>query len=76
MGKNQHIVPYGSKWAVRTENSDRVGSVHRTQNAAINVGEKRAKAERSELIIHGRGGKIRDKDSYGNDPCPPKDKEH
>ena len=47
MGKNQHVVPYDGKWAVRPEKSDRAGSVHRTQGAAINVGEKRAKAERS-----------------------------
>lgn len=76
MGKNQHVVPYGGKWAVRPEKSDRVGSIHRTQSAAINVGEKRAKLERSELVIHDRHGKIRDKDSYGKDLCPPKDKRH
>ncbi len=33
-----------------------------------------ARNQESELIIQGRDGKIRDRDSYGNDPCPPKDK--
>jgi len=28
------------------------------------------------VVIHGRDGKIRDKDSYGNDPVPPKDKKN
>ena len=34
------------------------------------------KNQHSELLIHGRNGKIRSKDSYGNDNCPPKDTEH
>ncbi len=33
-------------------------------------------AEHAELVIRDRHGKIRDKDSYGPDPCPPKDKRH
>jgi hypothetical protein len=27
-------------------------------------------------VIHRRDGKVRDSDSYGNDPNPPKDKRH
>ena len=34
------------------------------------------KAPNIEVIIQGRNGQIRSKDSYGNDPCPPRDKEH
>ena len=30
----------------------------------------------SELVIHGINGKIRDKDSYGNDPHPPHDRKY
>ena len=29
--------------------------------------------QKSEVVIHGTDGRIRDKDSYGNDPMPPKD---
>ena len=76
MGRNQHVVPYDGKWAVRGENSSRVTSDHRTQNAAINVARKIAIHQESEVVIHGRDGKIRDKDSYGNDPCPPRDRKH
>jgi hypothetical protein len=35
-----------------------------------------AKAEQVELFIHGRDGKIQDRDSFGRDPCPPKDTKH
>ena len=38
--------------------------------------KKIAKNQESELYIQDSKGKIRSKDSYGNDPCPPKDKEH
>jgi hypothetical protein len=30
----------------------------------------------SELVIHRPNGQIRDKDSFGSDPCPPKDQKH
>lgn len=76
MGKNQWVVPYGEKWAVRGEGNSRISSSHRTQEAALNVARRIAKAEKSELVIKGRNGKIRDKDSFGNDPCPPRDREH
>ncbi len=29
-----------------------------------------------EEVIHGRDGKIQNKNSFGNDPCPPKDRKH
>lgn len=76
MGKNQHVVPRDGKWAVRGEGNSRVSSEHRTQVAAINSAVRVARNEKSEVVIHGKDGKIRDKDSYGNDPCPPRDKKY
>lgn len=40
---------------------------------AIAYGRDIAIRQQSELVIHDRHGRIRDKDSYGNDPCPPRD---
>jgi len=74
--KNIHITPHGDKWAVTRENAERASSVHDTQKEAINDGREMAKKDGVEFTIHGRDGKIRDKDSYGKDPCPPKDKKH
>lgn len=76
MGKNQHIVPYGDDWAIRGARNSRVTSVFDTQAEAIEAGRQIAINQSSELFIHGRDGQIRDRDSYGNDPNPPKDKEH
>lgn len=74
--KNVHIVKHKEGWAVKKEGNDRASSVHTTQKQAIDVGRGAAQAERSELVIHGRDGKIRDKDSFGNDPFPPRDTKH
>lgn len=76
MGKNQHVVPRDGRWAVRGEGNSRITSDHRTQGAAINSAARTARNEKSEVVIHGRDGKIRDKDSYGPDSCPPKDTKH
>ncbi len=74
--KNVHVVKHDDGWAVKKEGNERASSVHSTQQQAIDVGRTAAQAERSELVIHGRDGRIRDKDSYGNDPFPPRDTKH
>jgi len=74
--KNIHIVPSGKKWAVKPAGSKEPLSTHRTQAAAANAGRRVAKQNQSELVIHRPNGQIRDSDSYGNDPLPPRDTKH
>ncbi len=69
---NQHIVPNGQSWSVRRAGSSRVTSTHSTQREAIDHGRTIARNQNSELLIHGRNGRIRARDSYGNDPFPPR----
>jgi uncharacterized protein YdaT len=76
MGKNQHVVPHQDDWAVRGEGNERATSVHTTQAEAIERAREIAINERSEVVTHRRDGTIRDKDSYGSDPFPPRDKKH
>ena len=76
MGKNQHVVPYDDKWAVRGEGNSKITSDHRTQEAPINAARRIAINQQSEVVIHGENGKIRDKDSYGPDSYPPRDRKH
>ena len=45
-----------------------------TQKKAIKIATRIAKNQKTDTKIHGREGKIRGGNSYGNDPCPPKDK--
>lgn len=74
--KNVHVVPHADGWAVKKEGNTRATSVHDTQKDAQKAAIPIAKQERSEVVTHGRDGRIRDSDSYGNDPHPPKDKKH
>ena len=74
--KNQHVVPLGNGWAVKKEGSGRFTVITETKKEAVEVAREIAKHNQSELIIHGKDGKIQDKDSYGKDPFPPKDKKH
>lgn len=69
--KNQHVVPKNGEWAVRGEGNARTTSTHKTQKDAINTARDKAQKQGSELIIHGRDGKIREKNTYGKDPHPP-----
>lgn len=71
-----HVVPSGNKWAVKEAGKSTPVSTHRTQRTANDAGKRAAKAHESELIIHRPDGTIRDKDSYGNDPSPPRDTKH
>jgi len=71
-GKNQHVVKRDDGWAVRGEGNSKDTSHHRTQQEATDAARDIAQNQKSEVLIHGRDGKIRDRDSYGNDPYPPK----
>ncbi len=71
-GKNKHVVPHGKDWAVRGENNERATSIHETQSEAERAAREIAIRQRSEVVIHRRDGRIRDKDSYGNDEFPPR----
>lgn len=73
MGKNQHVVKVNNgSWGVRGEGNSKITKKAPTQKEAISIGKGIAKNQHSELIIHGTNGKIREKNSYGNDKCPPR----
>jgi hypothetical protein len=66
-------------WANKANSADQAASLHNTQADAVNAARTMLKNQGGgELIIKGEDGKIRSKDTIapGNDPCPPKDKEH
>ena len=73
MGKNQHVTHReDGTWQVLGAGNKKATAVTNTQKEAINIARDIAKNQRSEVVIHGKDGKIRDKNSYGNDPYPPK----
>lgn len=74
--KDIHVVPHNGGWATRKEGAQRVGHTADTQKEALEEAREQAKREKVEVVIHRPDGRIRDSDSYGNDPNPPKDKKH
>lgn len=72
--KNQHVVKHPDGWAVKGAGNSKATKVTKTQKEAIDRAEEIARNQRTDTKIHGRDGKIRAGNSYGNDPHPPKDK--
>lgn len=71
-GKNQHVVKHDKGWAVLGEGNSRPTVIKPTQREAIDYATATARNQKSEVLIHSRDGKIRERNSYGNDPHPPK----
>ena len=70
--KNQHVVPSNNQWAVKGAGNSKATSLHNTQSEAIKAARNIAINQKSELFIHGTNGQIRERNTYGNDPFPPK----
>ena len=82
MSKTDRMVykrPDDGKWVNKRNDSERASSLHDTQKAAENAAKEMLKNQGGgDLTTKGLNGQIRSKDTIapGNDPCPPKDKEH
>jgi len=66
-------------WENKRNDAERASSLHKTQKEAIDAAKEMLKKQGGgELTTKGVDGKIRSKDTVapGNDPNPPKDKEH
>lgn len=70
--KGVHVVPKGGKWSIRTSGAERTSGTFKTQDEAVAVAKERARNNSTELYVHGRDGRIRERSSYGKDPYPPK----
>jgi hypothetical protein len=72
-GPPVHTTPNakGSGWV--NQAAGNTLSHHRTKAVAVDAGRDRARATHTEHVIHNLDGQIGQKNSYGNDPCPPKD---
>lgn len=72
--KGVHTVPSpsGKGWVNKQEGE--VVSRHRTKENAVDRGRTIARKDKTEHTIHRKDGTISEKNSYGNDPFPPRDK--
>lgn len=72
--KSNHVVPSSSGWVVKKSGAERASKTFDTKEKAVVYGRELSKTERTELFIHKSNGMIQDRNSYGNDPNPPKDR--
>ena len=73
MGKNQHVTPHpAGGWQVKGEGNSKATVRTSPQKEAIDRARAISKNQGSELVIHRLNGMIRDKDSHGRDPFPPR----
>jgi len=76
--KNIHTVFNKERkmWETKKEGQEEPLASSHTKEKAEEKSVKLAKELKVEHVIHNKDGKISDKDSYGNDPVPPKDKKN
>ncbi len=67
-----HTVPHGDGWANRRAGADRVSKTFDTKAQAQAAGRATAQREGTEHLIHKKDGQVGGRNSYGNDPHPPK----
>lgn len=60
-----------AKWAVQKEGVSNTSSLHEQKDAAEKAGRQNAILEQSELLIHGKDGKIQEHNTYKRDSYPP-----
>ena len=71
--QNQHVTPHPfGGWQVKGAGKARATVRRKTQAEAYKVAKEIAINKHSEVIVHGKNGRIREKNSFGNDPFPPK----
>ena len=75
MATNVHIVPHAGRARWIVSHGGQQVSRHRTQRKALKVGRRLARRRQVDLVTHGRDGRFRSKDSYGNETAV-RDTEH
>lgn len=81
MSKSRDRIVYRDKdeWVNKRLDAEKASSRHDTQSAAIKEAQRMLQNQGGgELITKGEDGRIRSKDTVapGNDPNPPRDREH
>lgn len=67
--KTTHVVPNpNGGWDVRAGGSKRASNHYKVKSKAVSRARKISKNKSGELFIHGKDGKIQNRDSHGHDP--------
>jgi len=78
MTRQIHVIPKSADngWGVKKSGNTRASKVFERKSDAMDWARGIAKQKGLELVPHGQDGRIQNPNSYGNDPCPPKDRRH
>lgn len=68
-----HVTKRPDGWGVKSTGATKTAAVLATKSQAIEKGTQMAQNKKAELVIHKQDGMIQNKNSFGNDPNPPKD---
>lgn len=72
--KSNHVIPSKAQgWSVKKSGATKATRNFNTKDEAVKYGRSISKSEKTELYIHKRDGTIQHRNSYGNDPFPPRD---
>ncbi len=66
-----HTVYKNDIWVNEIEGEGQISS-HATKQEAVAAGREAARARSTEHVIHHTDGTIAERNSYGNDPYPPR----
>lgn len=67
--KTTHVVPNpNGGWDVKAGGGKKASNHFNLKSKAISKGREISRNKSGELFIHGRNGRIQNRDSHGNDP--------
>jgi len=73
-GKAYHVIRReDGTWSVRRTGDTRASRTFAKKSEAVSFAKQAAHAGQSEIAIHRSDGRISEINTYGPDPCPPKD---
>ena len=71
--KSTHVIPNpNGGWKVKQSGASRASNLFETKQPAIGRARELSVRQHTELVIHNKDGKIKGRDSHGNDPHPPR----
>lgn len=68
MAKDYWTTPHPEGWQVKGSGNSRATAVHDTQAEAWSDAKARARGAGGEAYLQGKGGQIRERNTYGRDP--------
>ena len=72
MSKTRHVVPNpNGGWDSKKSEALRASKHFDTKKEAEDYSRQLSRKQGTELVIHGKDGRIQRRDSHGNDPHPP-----